>query len=128
MVSESSCTRELSIGTNGFDGMAEEVNELANKKERGGVYKQMYESVLDVGESLCEIDLIRMFLGGRIFGDKILGGMTDHGGQVHGENSGVEILIHGVNGFPGPIFDLESAFEGFVVFFDAPPFLVELLE
>jgi hypothetical protein len=108
--------------------MTEEVDKLANKMDRIGVHKEVDDSVFDVGECLCEIDLIGMGFGGRIFGDEILGGMSDDGGQVHGENSGVKILIDREDGFTGPIFDLKSAFDGFVVFFDAPPFLVEVLE
>ena len=49
-------------------------------------------------------------------------------GQVLGKDFGVEILLHGLQGFAGPIFHGEAVFQEFEGFFREPALMVKFGE
>ena len=50
------------------------------------------------------------------------------GDQVADKNFGIKVLKDGGDRFTGPVLKLQAAFELFVLFFDRPALVVELLE
>jgi len=53
---------------------------------------------------------------------------TEHGGQVFGQDAGMEVLLDGQDGFSGEILQLNPALAGFEILFHKPAPMIQFAE
>ena len=89
--------------------------------------KKNYKRVFQAGERIREIDLIRIGLFARTLAIQLFLRWTNQNRrQIHRENLSVKILIDGLDGFSGEIFDFKARFHRFEIFLDSPPEMIEI--
>ncbi|GEM_PF-5198552 len=111
------------MGSEGFEGLLKEEEEFLKNRETTVGMEKGEQSGFEMGQGLGDIDAVEV---GVDLGEMVLDGVNENGGEIVDEDLGMEILLDGMDGKTGEILELETAFESFVMFLDAPSLGVEI--